>query len=126
MRLFPDGPSRARSRAEQPTTAHPPGRGTEDSTVDETATIGGVSPPPARSRSRPRPDPNVVGRRMGQEFVLIHLQTNRVYALNRTGARLWELLGEGCDREQIRERMAREFDVSDAALAEEIERLLAS
>ena len=63
---------------------------------------------------------------MGQEFVLIHLQTNRVYALNRTGARLWEMLGDGNDRDQIRERMAREFDVGDARLAEEIERLLTS
>lgn len=81
---------------------------------------------PSRAGSRPRPDPNVVGRRMGQEFVLIHLQTNRVYALNRTGARLWELLGAGCDRDQLRERMAREFHVSDATLAGEIERLLKS
>ncbi|MGH2457304.1 MAG: PqqD family protein [Chloroflexota bacterium] len=72
------------------------------------------------------PDPNVIGRRMGPEFVLIHLQTDRVYALNRTGARCWELLGELRDREQILARLAREFGVRAAMLADELDLLFAS
>ncbi len=75
-------------------------------------------------RLRPRPNHDVVGRRMGKEFVLIQLRTNRVYTLNRTGARLWELLEAGCDRATIQDRLAQEFEVGETALANEIDRLL--
>jgi hypothetical protein len=72
-----------------------------------------------------RPDPEVIGRRLGDEYILIHLRTNRVYALNRTAARLWELLDEGGDVAQIPDRLIGEFDVDSATLADEINRLLA-
>ena len=32
---------------------------------------------------------------VGDEVVLVHLRTNRIYTLNRTGARFWELLEDG-------------------------------
>lgn len=58
--------------------------------------------------------------------MLVHLGTNRIYTLNSTAARLWELLGEGCDRTEIERRMSEEFDVDAATLAEEVDRVLTS
>ncbi|HEX5418342.1 MAG TPA: PqqD family protein [Chloroflexota bacterium] len=72
-----------------------------------------------------RPNPEVIGRRMGDEYVLIHLATNQVYALNQTATRLWELLGEGYGRAALQERLLDEFDVDAATLADEIDQLLA-
>jgi hypothetical protein len=34
-----------------------------------------------------------------EEAVLVNLKTNRIYSLNPTGARLWELISVGNDRE---------------------------
>ena len=68
----------------------------------------------------------MVARRLDDETVLVHLRTNRIYTLNATAARLWELLEEGCDRTEIERRMGDEFDVDRAQLAEEIDRVLAS
>jgi hypothetical protein len=67
-----------------------------------------------------------VHQRLEGEIVLVNLKTNRIFALNRTGARLWELLEAGCDRSEISRRMQTEFDVDAAQLDQEIEALLSS
>jgi len=36
-----------------------------------------------------QPSRDVVARRLEDEIVLVHLQKNRIYSLNRTGARFW-------------------------------------
>jgi hypothetical protein len=72
-----------------------------------------------------RPHPDVVSRQVGEELVLVHLKTNRIYSLNRTGTRLWELLGSGCGREALERQLLDEFDVDEAQLREEIEGRLA-
>jgi hypothetical protein len=59
-------------------------------------------------------------------MVLIHLHTDRIYELNRTGARLWELVGEGCERSRLHEQLLREFDVDAAQLIGEIDQLLSA
>jgi len=69
-------------------------------------------------------NPDVIAQRMGNEVVLIHLRTNRIYELNRTAARLWELIKAGYDRAQIQQQMLQEFDVDQEQLAQEIEALL--
>lgn len=56
---------------------------------------------------------------------MVHLRTNRIYSLNETGARLWELLEAGHDRERIERQMLEEFDVEAADLRREIAELLA-
>jgi hypothetical protein len=61
---------------------------------------------------------------LGDEFVLVHLGTNRIYALNATAARLWELLEQGCTYATITEIMLREFDVDEADLWAELEALM--
>jgi hypothetical protein len=67
-----------------------------------------------------RPSADAVTKRVGDEVVLVHLRTNRIYTLNRTGARFWELLDDGCDLEFAQEQLLREFDVSEDQLREEV------
>jgi hypothetical protein len=38
------------------------------------------------------------GPRVGEEAVLVNLKTNRIYSLNHTRARFWELISVGHDR----------------------------
>ena len=72
-----------------------------------------------------RPNPDVIAQQVGDDTVLVHLETNRIYELNRTGARLWELVQAGLDRDQIQQELLREFDVEEAELAGEIDSFLA-
>jgi hypothetical protein len=67
-----------------------------------------------------RPSPHVVARRLDDEIVLVHLASNRIYRLNVTGGRYWELLQEGLGDEIIVRRMLDEFDVDRQSLEQEI------
>jgi hypothetical protein len=62
---------------------------------------------------------------VGEELVLVQLKTNRIYSLNKTGARLWELLSSGCSREAIERQLLDEFDVDEAQLRQEVDTQLA-
>jgi hypothetical protein len=73
-----------------------------------------------------RPSPDVVSTRVGDEVVLVHLGTERILSLNCTAARLWDLLCAGTDWADVKQMMLDEFDVTEAQLAAELERLLAS
>jgi Coenzyme PQQ synthesis protein D (PqqD) len=64
--------------------------------------------------------PDVVARRLDDEVVLVHLATNRIYSLNATGGRYWELLEEGLGHEIIVRRMLDEFEVDRPSLEQEI------
>jgi hypothetical protein len=80
-----------------------------------------------RNEAQPwvQPSRDVVARRLEEEIVLVHLQTNRIYSLNRTGARFWELLAESHDRQTIEQRLVDEFDIDLAQVAAEIDGMLA-
>lgn len=73
-----------------------------------------------------RSSPDTLSTRVGDEIVLVDLRTDRIYALNRTGARAWELLSEEYDRVEVERRMLQEFDVTPGELAEAIDGLVAS
>lgn len=77
---------------------------------------------PARFRS----SPDALATRVGDEIVLVDLKTDQIYSLNRTAARIWELLCADCDRAEVERRMLEEFDVTPAELAEAIDALVAS
>lgn len=64
-----------------------------------------------------RPDPDVVARRLGDGAVLVHLQSNRIFELNDTGMRIWELVSDGLDEAAIARALTQEFEVEvdDAA-----------
>ena len=51
------------------------------------------------------PHPDAAAQRLGQTTVLVHMRTKRVYDLNQTRARFWELLCEGCNRSEIQRRV---------------------
>jgi len=73
-----------------------------------------------------RPNPDVIARRLGDGAVLVHLPTNRVFELNDTGMRVWELAGEGLAQAELLDRLATEFALDDAArrdVADLIDRL---
>jgi hypothetical protein len=65
-------------------------------------------------------------RRLDDEVVLMNLRTNKIFALNRTGARVWELLQSGHDWPGVRSVLLEEFDVEPEALDRELETLAES
>jgi hypothetical protein len=73
-----------------------------------------------------RPQPDVVSRRLDDRTVLVNLRTNRIFELNRTGARFWELLGEGSSESQIVEALVAEFEVPREQLEREVRGLIDS
>lgn len=76
--------------------------------------------------SRFRPSLDAVTKRTGDEIVLVHLKTDRIYVLNRTGARLWDLLCADCDRADIERQLLEEMDVGEAELAGALDEILAA
>lgn len=72
------------------------------------------------------PNPDVISQRLDDTMILLHLRTNRFYELSRTGARFWELLGDGLNETQIKERMMEEFEVDPDQLAREMDDLIHS
>jgi Coenzyme PQQ synthesis protein D (PqqD) len=75
---------------------------------------------------RLEPADDVVGQRLGDEVVLVNLKTNRIFELNRTGGRFWDLLHEDGNRDQIEARLREEFDVGEERLTAEVDALIAS
>ncbi len=57
--------------------------------------------------------------------MLVHLRTNRIYTLNATAARFWELLASGMERDALKRALGEEFDVDGVDLDQEIDGLLA-
>jgi hypothetical protein len=72
----------------------------------------------------PHLHPDVVWRRVGDEAVLVNLKTNRIYSLNHTGARFWELISDGHDRESAEAALIEEFDVGERELRKEVAAVL--
>jgi hypothetical protein len=80
---------------------------------------------PSESRqSLPSPSPDVASRRLGDEVVLVHLKTNRIFSLSPTGARFWELLSDGKTRPEIEAELLQEYDVSQDQVSAEIDSLV--
>ena len=74
--------------------------------------------------SLPSPSPDVASRRLGDEVVLVHLKTNRIFSLSPTGARFWELLSDGRTRPEIEAELLDEYDVSREEVSAEIDSLV--
>ena len=74
--------------------------------------------------TRLRPKADVVCRQLGDAAVLIDLQTNGIFELNRTGYRVWELLLDGLSADEIAARVNSEFDVDAAQAASDVHALL--
>ena len=63
---------------------------------------------------------HVVSSRLGEAGVLVHLQTNRIFEVNATGLRIWELAAGGRTLAEIEEVLRAEFDVEPERLREEL------
>jgi hypothetical protein len=74
----------------------------------------------------PRPIPDVAYRELEGEMVLVHLGTNRIYSLNETGARFWELLASGSERAEIERQLLDEFVIEPEELRAEVDSMLAA
>jgi hypothetical protein len=70
--------------------------------------------------------PDAVANRMGDQIVLVHVGTDRIFELNPTAARIWDLLALGHDRNEIQKILFEEFKISESNATKEIEQLLAS
>jgi len=73
-----------------------------------------------------RPSAETLAARVGEEVVLVHTGTDQIYALNRTGARVWELLCDGCDSGEIERRLLQEFEVTPDEVSAQVAELLAA
>ena len=71
-------------------------------------------------------NPSVLSRRVGDDVVLFHLETDKFYELNGTAARFWELLAAESDPNRICEQMLSEFAVTDQQIKAEAAALIAS
>jgi Coenzyme PQQ synthesis protein D (PqqD) len=71
-----------------------------------------------------RPNPEVIAKRLDQATVLVDISTSRIFELNETGTRVWELLGQGLNVEHIIQHLILEFEVADSQAAEEVKNLL--
>lgn len=68
--------------------------------------------------------PGVVFKRLDQRMVLVRLETNQVFELNDTGARIWEMLDAGAGEEEILERLISEFEVAPDQLRRDLDTLV--
>jgi hypothetical protein len=70
---------------------------------------------------KPVVDADVVSRRVEDLVVIVHLRTDRIYELNRTGGRLWELLEEGSTYGEALRALQDEFEVDREKVEREAE-----
>jgi coenzyme PQQ synthesis protein D (PqqD) len=72
-----------------------------------------------------RPNPEVVAKRLDQVGILVDVATNRIFELNSSGTRVWELLAQGLDTAGIARRLVEEFDVENGRAADNVNNLVA-
>ncbi|MEP6506951.1 MAG: PqqD family protein [Gemmatimonadales bacterium] len=68
---------------------------------------------------------DVLAEPIGSEMVLVNLGTDRMYELNHSACRVWQLLSDGFGREAIVMQITREFEVDEAQFSAELERFVA-
>jgi hypothetical protein len=78
----------------------------------------------SKAEATVRVSPDVVFQQIGAEAIIINLQTDRIFSLNRTGTRLWELLVAGVNLTEAKQQMVQEYDVDPDQLASEVENVL--
>jgi hypothetical protein len=71
-----------------------------------------------------RPSADAVSNRLGQGGVVVNLRTNRIFELNATGMRVWELIGSRRTADEIAQQLESEFDADPGRVRTEVETLL--
>ena len=67
---------------------------------------------------------DAVSNRLGDGGVVVNLRTNRIFELNATGMRAWELIGDGRTRAQLESQLAAEFEAAPGRVRTELEQLI--
>jgi hypothetical protein len=68
---------------------------------------------------------DAVSNRLGDGGVVVNLRTNRIFELNATGMRAWELIADGRTRAEIARQLEAEFDAAPGRVRTELEQLIA-
>jgi PqqD family protein of HPr-rel-A system len=63
---------------------------------------------------------------LGEEVVLLHVDTGIYFGLDALGARIWQLLKDGADEAEISDRLLAEYDVDPAQLRADLAAFLDS
>lgn len=67
---------------------------------------------------------DVVSEVLDGKAVVLHLGSGKYFALNGTATRMWELLCHHGERDAVLEAMRREYEIGDATLEADLNRLL--
>jgi hypothetical protein len=75
-------------------------------------------------------NPDFIARRVNNELVLVPVSRcaadfDGIFTLNEVGARIWDLIGEGCTVEAIARQLSIEYDVAPATAAADADELIA-
>ena len=74
--------------------------------------------------TRLQPASDVIARALGESAVLIRLNTNKIYELNVTGARVWDVIAGGATRAEVIAVMQQEFGGEPDDIATAVDELL--
>ncbi|HVT90007.1 MAG TPA: PqqD family peptide modification chaperone [Tepidisphaeraceae bacterium] len=69
--------------------------------------------------------PGQLSSKLGDEMVILHLESGVYYGLDTVGARVWELAQQSKSVRQIRDQIVSEFDVAPETCEQDIRELLA-
>lgn len=70
------------------------------------------------------PSSQAVESRVGEETVILHLESGAYYGLDRLGTRVWELLKEGVAPVEIGRILVRDHDAPSEVVEADVRRLL--
>jgi len=71
-----------------------------------------------------RPNPEAIYQRVGSDVIIINLKNDRIYSLNKTAGRFWELLMAEMTIPEIKKQLVVEFEVDRESLNREIQIVL--
>jgi hypothetical protein len=61
---------------------------------------------------------------VGEELLLVHLESGKTFRINKTGRLIWELACASCTAGEITERLQAHFQVAPATLTADVVSLL--
>ncbi len=67
---------------------------------------------------------DVLHQELGGEVVLLNLKTEHYFGLDPVGARIWQVIGATQSAEAVVNQLLQEYEVSEAQLRGDVERLL--
>ncbi len=70
--------------------------------------------------------PHVMARAVGEELVILNLESGTYFGLDTVGARIWQLIGEGKLLSEVCEVAVSEYEVTRAVFEHDLQALLAS